>query len=280
MNCNPNNPCAGAYGKCLDVKITNVCNGSCKFCIEKDGLQTENVPVEKLIESTNTLSDYKKVLILGGEPFLYPHLAEYINGLVGKDEIFITTNGSVLPISLLHTIAGKLKAVNISIHHFNEDMNSEIIGTKISFKNIKNAISILKGYNVKVRINSNLIKGGIDSTAKVQIMSLFAIGLGADEIRFAELQNCPDLYVDAAKCFEDVHKNPYCDGCEQIMAEVDGFKVILRSTCGIVNPVKEIPKEIEPNKSETKVMYTNSKIHDGWSSGDNCHSPRRSMGCH
>lgn len=46
----PRNSCAGGYGNCLDVKITNLCNGNCSFCIERGGYSPENQkgPVELL----------------------------------------------------------------------------------------------------------------------------------------------------------------------------------------------------------------------------------------
>lgn len=285
MNCNLNNPCMGVYGKCLDVKITNICNGNCNFCIEKDGLKTENVSVDKLIESTNKLKDYKKVLILGGEPLLYPYLYEYLEGIKEKDEIYITTNGSLLTESIIYNIASYLTAINISIHHYDEDKNSQIIKTRVDFNQIQKSIKVLKSYGVGVRINTNLIKGGIDTQEKAIMMILFAKLLGSDTIRFAELQNlqnCSELFVDASNIFNDIHKNPFTDGCEQELNIVDGIKVYLRLTCGIVNPLKEKPLNTNRKGSETKVMYTNSKVYNGWVGSDNCHRRSRRIGdsCH
>ena len=33
----PDNACAGGYGRCLDVKITNACNANGAFCIKANG---------------------------------------------------------------------------------------------------------------------------------------------------------------------------------------------------------------------------------------------------
>ena len=282
MNCNENNPCMGVYGKCLDVKITNYCNGKCGFCIEKGGLETEVVSVNKLIEATNNLKNYQKVLILGGEPFLYNYLCNYIEGIrEHKEEIYITTNGSAFEDVVLHRISKYLTAINISIHHYDEKINSKIIGTSIDFENIKHSIEILKSYGVNVRINTNLIKNGIDNNDEVLMMIMFAKVLGADSIRFAELHNCPKLFVSAHDIFDNINENPYCDGCEQTLNLLKGIETKVRLTCGIVNPLKDMPQKIEENKSQTKVMYTNSIITDGWMTksgghGDGCHR----KGCH
>lgn len=35
--CHPANSCAGGYGNCLDVKITNACNDNCAWSTTKRG---------------------------------------------------------------------------------------------------------------------------------------------------------------------------------------------------------------------------------------------------
>ena len=88
------NPCNGFYGKCLDVKITNACMGRCAFCIERGGFSPSPCDVEKLIEQTVRLMEYQNVLILGGEPLMYPDLFRYIDGILPyKKNIYLTTNG-------------------------------------------------------------------------------------------------------------------------------------------------------------------------------------------
>ena len=116
--CHPANSCAGGYGNCLDVKITNACNANCTFCIEKGGYCPKERPVKELaLETIN--SDAETVLILGGEPTLYPHLAEYLAMIrPWKKHIYMTTNGSMLKDGLPEAIAPYLDGINISIHHY------------------------------------------------------------------------------------------------------------------------------------------------------------------
>lgn len=65
----PRNSCAGGYGNCLDVKITNQCNAACAFCIERGGYSPapDKTPTELAI-ATVAQKDFPTVLILGGEP--------------------------------------------------------------------------------------------------------------------------------------------------------------------------------------------------------------------
>lgn len=69
MSVCPKNACAGGYGSCLDVKLTNACNANCSFCIEKNGLQPEQIPAHIMAQAArNDPAD--TVLVLGGEPMI------------------------------------------------------------------------------------------------------------------------------------------------------------------------------------------------------------------
>ena len=275
---NPNNPCAGFYGKCLDVKITNKCNGKCAFCIEKGGYAPKEKSVQELIAATNALDTYRKVLILGGEPFLYEYLAEYVEGLE-KDEIYITTNGSAFADEVVDRIAPKLENINISIHHYDEIKNEAITGLLIDPLKIKYFIAKFKKQGVGVRINTNLVKGYIDNLQDAETMVSYAKLLGADAIRFAELQNCPELFANAKNIFAGVTDNPYLDGCEMRIHSQKGIDVLLRLTCGIVNPLKPIPPK-EKSGNESKVMYPSAETNNGWKGNSvDCHR-RGSGSCH
>ncbi len=86
-----NTQCAGIYGKCLNIKITNDCPGNCYFCIERDGYKPAMTSVESIINKANALEEYQTVLILGGEPFAYPHLSELLKGLKSAKSILQPT---------------------------------------------------------------------------------------------------------------------------------------------------------------------------------------------
>lgn len=269
MRCNENNPCMGVYGKCLDVKITNKCNSKCPFCIENGGYEPAGISVQDMVKAANLLTDYKKVLILGGEPFMYKNLLEYIKGIAPyKDEIYITTNGTAFNFKELNDIAHYLTGVNISIMHYDFEKNAEIYGNHfLNLTDLLKAISIFHYSAVKVRINVNLVKGYIDNFSEAMHMINFAKTIGADAIRFAELQEAPEYFVDAKDVFPEIHSNPFCEGCEQ-QIPMEGIDVTVRLTCGIVNPLKEKPTREEPGRSRTKVEYPDSSISNGWISKD------------
>lgn len=304
----PRNSCAGGYGNCLDVKITNLCNGNCAFCIERGGYSPENQkgPVE-LALATVSQAEYQNVLILGGEPLMYPHLIEYLRLIRPyKKHIYLTTNGTLLDQRYvdLEKLGKYLDGINISIHHYLEEKNDMVlrggmqdalagkINLHLDFAALKKAIRILKMQNCSVRINCNLVKGYIDSYRAVGKMVAQAEFLHADELRFAELQNSPDEFVDAYTIFEGLPADPYTNGCEVDLKDfargssvvltsiiTSPMKIRLKLTCGRVNPLRAAVNDIPQRTGMTRVLYPNAQITSGWiGNTDGCHNV--SGGCH
>lgn len=263
MKCNPNNSCVDCKNNGINIKITNKCNCDCEFCIEKGGLITEERPVEALIDATNLL-DFESVLVLGGEPLLYPHLEQYLQGIKNK-RIYLTTNGTLLTDDMAEMLSKYLAAINISIHHYTELKNRQVYkNPNYNFDNIRSAIKIFNKNNIPVRINANLVKGILDNKEDVTAMIYFAQFMGASSIRFAEMQHCEELWVDSSKLFKDLPTDPYTEGCEQVVYAKDDFKATVKMTCGFVNALKKRPNDPTRKQTERKVIYPDGKILDGW----------------
>lgn len=298
----PRNSCAGGYGNCLDVKITNICNSSCAFCIERGGYSPENQkgPVELALDTVSQ-ADFPTVLILGGEPLMYPRLLQYLELIRPyKQKIYLTTNGTLLDNKYvnLEKLGKYLDGINISIHHYLEEKNDMVLrgGTMnasagkpnihLDFTALKQAIKVLKAQNCTVRINCNLVKGFIDSYRSAGKMMALADWLHADELRFSELQNSPEVFADAYTIFEGLPEDPYSEGCEvdvfarQKQRNPYAMKVRLKLTCGRVNPLRKPVLSTPERTGKTRVLYPNGRITSGWvnSFGD-CHSVDAN-GCH
>ena len=260
------NQCNNVYGKCLNVKIINECTGSCNFCIERYGYKPNSISVEELIRISNELQAYQNVLILGGEPFLYKDLAQYLRGL-HKREVYITTNGTAFDRQDLTELSRYLTAVNISIHSFDEEVNRDFLHTRADFQQIKDAIQIFQQKNVPVRINTILMKGGIDSSEKMLNMIDFVKDLGSSWIRFSELQMEKERFVHAEDIFDGIHMHPFYEGCNQELGEINGIKTTVRLSCGLASPCKEMPADVDIAKrcgADSKVLYADGTVSDGW----------------
>ncbi len=89
----------------IDLIVTNCCTLKCRDCselipyVKPEHFELEDV--ERDIGKMNDLVDYIAVLeVMGGEPLLYPGLAEvlhYIAGLPNIYQIMLDTNGTVVP---------------------------------------------------------------------------------------------------------------------------------------------------------------------------------------
>ena len=259
-----NNQCAGIYGKCLNIKITNYCPGNCYFCIERDGYKPSMTSVENIINKANALDDYQTVLILGGEPFSYPHLPKLLKGL-NKREIYITTNGGSFGRTNVEEISPYITGLNVSIHSFSEEENSKILQTQVSFESLKRYINEFQSNGVPVRFNTILLDSGINTKEKMRKMLEFSKNMGVNWIRFSELQFENTGFVFAKDIFEGINQNPYAEGCNQSFL-IDGMNVTVRQSCGIVSRMKPFPKEgkLRENKADSLVMYPNGEIFNGW----------------
>lgn len=271
MDYNPNNACGGKYGKSIDVKFINECNGDCFFCIEKGGYNPKTRSVPAMIKAINSkhIDDHENVLILGGEPMLDPKgLLELLRGIKDNKKVFITTNGTVISNKDCYHISLMIDAINISIMHFDPEKNKSIMGVNTDKEDLIRMIKIYNDSKTPVRLNCNLMKGGIDNIDDAIKMMEFAKEVGFNSIRFAELQDTKDRFIFAKEIFEGVHKDPFTQGCEQVMTFPYYFDgdVTIKSTCFYCNEIAPKPKE-EPTGRKihtTSVVYCDGTISSGW----------------
>lgn len=256
------NLCTGGKGDSFAVKINNECNGSCKFCISRNEIIKTSIPVGELIAKINTVN-VSSVLIVGGEPGLYPELLKLVSGIKNKD-IFLTSNGTVMKHKDINKIIPYLKCLNMSIHHPNLDVNKSITGVGIIYADLRIMVKVCKENNVRFRINSNLICGGIDNVRAVKDMENMALDLGVDTLRFSELHNSPELFINAWSLFSSINKNPFLDGCEQIIKRKENTEIVIRQTCGRINKCKDFVIFTPYNPYKYLVMYPDGSIYDDW----------------
>ena len=109
--------------KHLGLRLTSYCNLNCKDCADLIPEQKScHYNYDMLIEDRNkvlSVVDFiQEVLLIGGEAFLYPHMAEIID-YCGKSpkigKIIITTNGTMIPSEkLMQTIKDNKVIMRVS----------------------------------------------------------------------------------------------------------------------------------------------------------------------
>ena len=90
----------------IDIPLTTRCNLRCKYCGNLMTLykKQEDVDLDVILKSLDRFFScvdlVVRVNVLGGEPFLYPHMAEVIEYLNNTSKVIIVktaTNGTVVP---------------------------------------------------------------------------------------------------------------------------------------------------------------------------------------
>jgi molybdenum cofactor biosynthesis enzyme MoaA len=128
MKPHPNNFCGGNFQDWLEVYLTNKCNGSCSWCVDKNGWSPkEKAPVAELAKAIID-APQKKVILLGGEPTLYPDLKKLIQTISKEKEVYLTTNGGKLSPNYVKENLVGLTGLNVSIHSYWAAENEAITG--------------------------------------------------------------------------------------------------------------------------------------------------------
>jgi prepilin-type processing-associated H-X9-DG protein len=277
-------PCSGKYGKSLDIKFSDQCNGKCAFCIEKGDRKTKKELKSATLAKKANLDKYDSVLLLGGEPLMNPNLLLFLEAYrkISDTPLYITTNGFYLTPELAQKLCRYITGINISLHHYNSIKQHEIMGFDQDSDRLRLSILVFAIHNIPVRINCNLIQGYIENWNEVRQMLIYAISLGAKQIRFAELQGQPELWVDSRFIWM-LPEDPFVDGCEHEVFH-DGFdkiQIFVRMTCGLINdkrPCVNSPEDRHPN---TDVLYLDGHV-GHWGSPIGCHEKIEKSygGCH
>lgn len=189
----------------LFVKVTNGCNAHCAFCSNAGcvGIKTK-FDYDKLWRIVDELRANKifvnRINITGGEPATIPDVVNRILEQASVEQydnihLHLNTNGlhHVSQILMRHP---RWNSISMSLHHYDNDILSEIYGTKIPEEAFR-----FNGVNMNiVNASCNLIRGYIDSDCEVEKMLQFAISLGLPRLGFVALMQvndyCREHYVD------------------------------------------------------------------------------------
>lgn len=266
----------------LYVRMFNSCNGNCKFCLNHKNVSTGKIDKEKLGEVIRYLKNkniLNAITLTGGEPMLdYKELNEIINFIFEIDpnmRISISTNGTNLKEFLNFDNINKIEAIHISRHHWEDEINNEILGIKTaSLDDIKFLQDGLKNKNVII-VNSVMMKNYIENFENVKQMSNALSNVGIKRIHFVSLidynEYCRENYVDIYKVFEEALKErgfyKDCDRYRKDFCECHTYKFIT----DIGSEINILARIVKSNNSDyiEQLVYTNeNKLITGFDSED------------
>ncbi|MEW5818715.1 MAG: radical SAM protein [Cyanobacteriota bacterium] len=217
----------------LSVFINDHCNAECKFCVAQlryfnDGVDYIKPAISNDIEYFDRLYTMLEtvktirpsVSLTGGEPTLDPKLPVILNIL---DEYRVrkrtlTTNGSGLLNKVKHSndtildrlINYKLKHLNISRAHYDEETNFKIMKLKDSYfsnNDLKKVVEIAKANNIRPRLSCVLINNYVDCIDEMIKYMDWAKSIGVDNVVFRQLMGYDETTVKPGEIAEFCKQN-------------------------------------------------------------------------
>ncbi len=132
----------------MEIEFSLRCNFNCPYCyVPEDIYFKEELTPEEIRDAILQAKDLgaQKIIILGGEPTIYPHIRQMIhfireNGLI----VEMFTNGSGITAAFARELyAGNVRVV-LKMNTFREDLQDRLAGTTGACRIIQNALNHLK----------------------------------------------------------------------------------------------------------------------------------------
>ncbi|MCW5204145.1 MAG: radical SAM protein [Candidatus Electrothrix communis] len=132
----------------MEIEFSRVCNFRCSYCYVEGKEIWENELSEEEIKGVILQAKElgaRKIIILGGEPSIYPYLAEMLRFL-GQEglEVEMFTNGSGIDQELATVLAQEKVRVALKLNSQNEALQDKLAGKKGAHQAIHRALSFLR----------------------------------------------------------------------------------------------------------------------------------------
>lgn len=241
------------------IVVPGGCDAKCKFCFWE---YTEPCTdyLEKLRVVLETLpDDFQQLSISGGEPTLSTYLEDILE-LLTRDrwpKVVLTTNGSRLEdyIELLSPV----KHVNISRHHYLENVNRSIFNSSTvpSNSEIKELCDAMNHLGIDVTLNAVIT----EQLTNVRQFIQFAKEINASAVSFRK-QHTKDSDLSPTELEKEysgyaIIGESLCPVCRANFQIIDGMRVGWKSS------IAE-PSEVYSNKVYELILHPNGKLTMDW----------------
>ena len=131
----------------MEIELSRACNFRCVYCYQEEGTKSENELSRGEIKDTILQAKElgaRKIIILGGEPTIYPHLIEMLRFLGEQElEVELFTNGSGVTPDLAEVMAEERVRVVVKMNSMDRGLQDRLAGTKGAFDHIQRALDTL-----------------------------------------------------------------------------------------------------------------------------------------
>lgn len=187
----------------LYVNLTDICNGKCPFCINPSVTEGKN-KVDPSLYRTTLLKIKDRIYgvsLTGGEPMLFPELANEIIGITHEIcgshvEKVIVTNGTGF-VNILDTLdIAHLDSIHLSRHMITDSENDKVFGfLTVTSEEIASVLAKMED-PAQIVLNCVLMAGGIDTIQRMAHYLEYAFGIGVRNVSFIGLSRHNDFCVN------------------------------------------------------------------------------------
>lgn len=132
----------------MEIEFSLNCNFRCPYCYVPHDSQLKNeLTVAEIKSAVLQAKDAgaRKIIVLGGEPTLYPHTLELIRFIREQDLVVeMFTNGSGVTEAFAESLAGMRVRVVLKMNAFDPAVQKQLSGNADAYDIIQNALSNLK----------------------------------------------------------------------------------------------------------------------------------------
>jgi hypothetical protein len=183
--------------------------------------------------------------------------------------------------NLFFKILNMLDGLNISVHHYNEDVADEIRGCISQFP--RQSFYVNLPQKEKIRLNLNIVKGKLDTKGEINRCLQRYDWLGFNSFKFSEIQHSTEDYVSFEKIYGFKLPSPYFGGCQTLLntKKYLGIDIktplLLKRSCwaceetlkaSFMDGVKVIYKMLKKqpliDNSHYGIIYEDGRIASGW----------------
>lgn len=159
----------------MEIEFNRSCNFHCVYCYATNNSKHENeLSREEICDVIIQAKELgaRKIIILGGEPMLYPHVMEMIQ-FIKKEELDIElfTNGTNITLPVARELLKYNVTVVLKMNTFDEKLQDMLSGKKGAYQQIQTAFRNLKeaGYpsGCPMGISTVICRQNIDELAKM-----------------------------------------------------------------------------------------------------------------
>jgi len=132
----------------MEIEFSRICNFHCSYCYVDNKIECENeLSIGEIRDTIRQAKDLgtRKIIILGGEPSIYPHLVEILFFLKEEGlEIEMFTNGSGIDRELADVLAEVNVRVALKLNSRNEKIQDQLAGKIGALQIIDRALQKLR----------------------------------------------------------------------------------------------------------------------------------------